>query len=120
MKFKDFPQAVIDENVDYTVKEITNVIKRYGPRESGNKNCLATQKHIDKEMKPFCDETGFEEYKMAPKAFLHFTKTVSVTIILAVVVCLALVYTGVFSGVGGSLITMRKYLNKEGSEISAI
>lgn len=102
MKFKDFPQAVIDENVDYTVKEITNVIKRYGPRESGNKNCLATQKHIDKEMKPFCDETGFEEYKMAPKAFLHFTKTVSVAIILAVVVCLALVYTGVFSGVGGS------------------
>ena len=71
MKFKDFPQAVIDENVDYTVKEITNVIKRYGPRESGNKNCLATQKHIDKEMKPFCDETGFEEYKMAPKAFLQ-------------------------------------------------
>ena len=59
MKFKDFPQAVIDENVDYTVHEITNVIKRYGPRESGNKNCLATQKHIDKEMKPFCDETGF-------------------------------------------------------------
>ena len=39
---------------------------------------------------------------MAPKAFLHFTKTVSVTIILAVVVCLALVYTGVLSGVGGS------------------
>ena len=27
---------------------------------------------------------------------------------------------GVISGVGGSLITMRKYLNKEGSEISAI
>ena len=70
MKFKDFPQAVIDENVDYTVKEITNVIKRYGPRESGNKNCLATQKHIDKEMKPFCDETGFESYKMAKHLWL--------------------------------------------------
>ena len=42
MKIKDFPQAVINENVDYTVKEITSVIKRYGPRESGNKNCLAT------------------------------------------------------------------------------
>ena len=27
---------------------------------------------------------------------------------------------GILSGVGGSLITMRKYLNKEGSEISAI
>ena len=27
MKFKDFPQAVINENVDYTVKEITSVIK---------------------------------------------------------------------------------------------
>ncbi len=102
MKIKDFPQAVIDENVDYTVKEITSVIKRYGPRESGNKNCMATQKHIDKEMKPFCDETGFESYKMAPKAFLHFTKTISVAIILSVFACLILVFTGVISGIGGS------------------
>lgn len=101
MKFKDFPQAVINENVDYTVKEITNVIKRYGPRESGNKNCLATQKHIKKEMDTFCDETGFESYKMAPKAFLQWTKFVSISIILAVVVCLILVFTNVFSGVGG-------------------
>lgn len=102
MKIKDFPQAVINENVDYTVKEITSVIKRYGPRESGNKNCMATQKHIDKEMKPFCDETGFESYKMAPKAFLHFTKTISVAVFLSVFVCLILVFTGVFHGIGGS------------------
>lgn len=102
MKFKDFPQAVINENVDYTVKEITNVIKRYGPRESGNKNCLAAQKHIDKEMKQFCDETGFETYKVAPKAFLHFTKTVAIAIIVAVVGCLMLTFFGVFSGVGHS------------------
>ncbi len=97
MNFKDFPQAVINENVDYTVKEITNVIKRYGPRESGNENCMAAMKHIKKEMDTFCDETGFESYKLAPKAFLHFTKTVAVSIILAVVTCLILVYTGVFS-----------------------
>lgn len=32
----------------------------------------------------------------------------------------AFVLIGVVSGVGGSLITMRRYLNKEGSEISAI
>lgn len=32
----------------------------------------------------------------------------------------AFVGIGIVSGVGGSLITMRKYLNKEGSEISAI
>ena len=38
MKFSQFPQQVIDENVDYTVKEITNIIKKYGPRESGNSN----------------------------------------------------------------------------------
>ena len=56
MKFSQFPQQVIDENVDYTVKEITNIIKKYGPRESGNSNCLAAEKHIKKEMDPFCDE----------------------------------------------------------------
>ncbi|MBR2100299.1 MAG: M28 family peptidase, partial [Eubacterium sp.] len=100
MKFSDFPQAVVKENVDWSVREITNVIKRYGPRESGNENCLAAQKHIKKEMDTFCDETGFETYKMNPKAFLHFTKTVSVLTILAIVVCLFLVYFNVFEGMG--------------------
>lgn len=97
MKFSDFPKSVIDENVDYTVKEITNVIKKYGPRESGNENCYAAQKHLKKEMDIFCDETRFESYKMAPKAFLHFTKLVSVAIILAVVVCAVLVFTSVIT-----------------------
>ncbi len=97
MKIADFPQSVIDENVDYTVKEITNVIKKYGPRESGNENCLAAQKHIKKEMDTFCDETRFESYKMAPKAFLHWTKLVSAAIFLAVVVCGILVFTSVIT-----------------------
>lgn len=95
MKFSEFPKEVISENVDYTVKEITNVIKKYGPRESGKENCLAAQKHIKKEMDQFCDETHFESYKMAPKAFLHFTKFVPAFIILAVVVCAILVFVSV-------------------------
>ena len=97
MKFSDFPQAVIKENVDYTVKEITNVIKKYGPRESGNENCYAAQKHIKKEMDTFCDGTEFESYKMAPKAFLHFTKLVSVVIFLAIVACAILMYTSIIT-----------------------
>lgn len=97
MEFKDFPQAVVNENVDYTVREITNVIKRYGPRESGGENCFATQKHIKKEMDTFCDETGFESYKMAPRALLGFTKPVALSIILSVVACLVLVFTNVLN-----------------------
>ena len=46
MKFSDFPQAVIKENVDYTVKEITNVIKKYGPRESGNENSMRLKRGV--------------------------------------------------------------------------
>lgn len=97
MKFSQFPTAVIKENVDYTVKEITNVIKKYGPRESGNNACYDAEKHLKKELDQFCDETHFEEYQVAPKAFLHFTKTISVAIILAVVVCLILTLTNVIN-----------------------
>ena len=75
MKFSQFPQQVIDENVDYTVKEITNIIKKYGPRESGNSNCLAAEKHIKKEMDPFCDETHFESYKMRLRPFCTLQKS---------------------------------------------
>jgi hypothetical protein len=92
MKIENFPSSVIDENVDYTVKEITNVIKKYGPRESGNENCYAAQKHLKKELDLFCDETRFEPYKLAPKAFLNFTKFVPVIICLAVTVCAVLVF----------------------------
>ena len=34
MKLSEFPSAVIKENVDYTVKEIRNVIHKYGPRQA--------------------------------------------------------------------------------------
>lgn len=44
---------------------------------------------------------------------LSFTK-------YALIMLGAFLAVGILSGVGGSLITMRKYLNKEGSEISAI
>ena len=100
MKFNEFPQAVVKENVDWAVREITNVIKRYGPRESGNENCLAAQKHIKKEMDTFCDETGFETYKMNPRAFLHFTKTVSALTFVAITVLMLLTFLGIFENVG--------------------
>lgn len=95
MKIADFPKSIIDENVDYTVKEITNVIKKYGPRESGNENCLAAQKHLKKEMDTYCDGTSFESYKMAPKAFLQWTKFVAAGVFLSIVVCAILVFTSV-------------------------
>ena len=38
----------------------------------------------------------------------------------AIYMLLAFIGIGILSGVGGSMITMRKYLNKEGSEIRAL
>ncbi len=96
MKFSEFPESVIKDNVDYSVKNITNIVKKFGPRESGNDNCLNAEKYLKRELSQFSDETHIEEYKMAPKAFLHFTKIVSIAIIAAVVISLVLVYTGVF------------------------
>lgn len=85
MKFSQFPVDVIDSNVSYTVKEITNVIKKYGPRESAGEACYSAQKHMAKEMNQFSDEVHFEEFETAPKAFLHFTKSVSVFVMLSVI-----------------------------------
>lgn len=85
MDIKQFPQDVIDENVSYTLKEIKNVIKKYGPRESAGDACYDAQKHMVKELNQFADEVHFEEFKTAPKAFLHFTKVVAAAIMLAVI-----------------------------------
>lgn len=90
MKFNQFPQDVIDSNVKYTVKEIENVIKKYGPRESASQACYDAQKHMAKELDAFSDEVHFEEFKTSPKAFLFFTKPVSLSIAIAVIIGLVL------------------------------
>lgn len=83
MKISQFPEDIIDSNVDYTVKEIKNVIKKYGPRESASEACYNAQKHMAKELDQFSDEVHMEEFQTAPHAFLHFTKVVAVVIALA-------------------------------------
>lgn len=95
MKYNQFPQPVIKENADYTVREITNVIKKYGPRESGSDNCFSTQKHLKKELDQFCDETHFEEYQLAPKGGYVYTKIIPIIAIIAYIVCGALMFTNV-------------------------
>ena len=69
MKFSDFPQAVIKENVDYTVKEITNVIKKSGPRESGNENCYAAQSILKKKWILSATVQSLKAIKWLPRHF---------------------------------------------------
>lgn len=84
MKFADFDKKIIKENVDYSVEKITEIIKKVGGREPGSKECFEAQEMLRKDLEKYCDETHYEEYKMAPKAFLHFTKTVSASVIAAI------------------------------------
>ena len=84
MKFADFDKKIIKDNVDYSVKKITEIIQKVGGREPGSKECFEAQEMLRKDLEKYCDETHYEEYKMAPKAFLHFTKTVSASVIAAI------------------------------------
>ena len=84
MKFKDFDKQIIKDNVKYSVDKITEIIQTIGPRESGNESCYQAQELLRKDLEKYCDETHYEEYKMAPKAFTHFTKTVSAGLIGAI------------------------------------
>ena len=84
MKFKDFDKQIIKDNVKYSVDKITEIIQTIGPRESGNESCYQAQELLRKDLEKYCDETHYEEYKMAPKAFTHFTKTVSASVIGAI------------------------------------
>ena len=75
MKFSQFPQQVIDENVDYTVKEITNIIKKYGPRESGNSNVPGCREaHSKKRWTPSVTRPTLKATN-APKAFCTLQKS---------------------------------------------
>ena len=84
MKFADFDKKIIKDNVDYSVEKITEIIKKVGGREPGSKECFEAQEMLRKDLEKYCDETHYEEYKMAPKAFLAFTKGVSASVIAAI------------------------------------
>ena len=63
-------------------------------------------------------------YELATKQFSDLFKSIGIMPLAftdyALIMLGVFLAIGVISGVGGSLITMRRYLNKEGSEISAI
>lgn len=81
--FKDLNQKIINENVEFSVKTITDIIKKYGPRESGSKEAFAAEEELRKELEKYAD-VHYEEFRMAPKAFLHFTKSISSAIIATI------------------------------------
>ncbi len=81
MKFSKINKKIISDSVDYSVNKIHEIINTIGPRESGSKEAFEAQELLRKDLEKYADETHYEEYKMAPKAFLHFTKTVSAGVI---------------------------------------
>ena len=84
MKFEQFDKQIIKDNIKYSVDKITEIIKEIGPRESGSKEAFEAMELLKKDLEKCADEIHYEEYKMAPKAFTHFTKTVGASIIASV------------------------------------
>lgn len=97
MKIADFPKDIIKNNVDYTVKAIEHVIKNFGPRESGSKACYKTQEYIADFLGNAVDESHFEGYTVAPKAFFSFTKFVSIIVMVAAIILYPLLLSDVIS-----------------------
>ncbi len=84
MKFEQFDKEIIKNNIKYSVDKITEIIEDIGPRESGSKQALDAMELLKKDLENCADEIHYEEYKMAPKAFTHFTKTVGAAMIGAI------------------------------------
>ena len=84
MKFAEFDKKIIKDNVDYSVKKITEIIEKIGPRESASKEAFEAMELLRKDLEKYADETHYETYKMAPRAFQHFTKTISAATIGAI------------------------------------
>lgn len=84
MKFREFDKNIIKNNVDYSVEKITEIIQKIGPRESASVESYKALELLRKDLEKYSDETHYETYKMAPRAFQHFTKTISAVTIGAI------------------------------------
>ena len=84
MKFADFDKSIIKNNVDYSVEKITEIIQKIGPRESASPEAFNAMELLRKDLEKYADETHYETYEMASKAFQHFTKIISAVTIGAI------------------------------------
>ena len=84
MKFADFDKKIIKDNVQYAVDKIMEIITDIGPRESASVEAFQAMELLRKDLDKYADETHYETYKMAPRAFQHFTKTISLATIGAI------------------------------------
>ena len=84
MKFADFDKKIIKDNVDYSVQKITEIIEKIGPRESASVESYKALELLREDLEKYADETHYETYRMAPRAFQHFTKSISAATIGAI------------------------------------
>ena len=97
LKISDFPKDIIKKNVKETVEGIEHIIKTCGPRESGCEGCFKSQEEIVKFLGDAVDETHYEGYTVAPKAFFSFTKVVSIAVMAAGIVSFALFFANIIT-----------------------
>ena len=97
MKISDFPKDIIKKNVKETVEGIEHIIKTCGPRESGCEGCFKSQEEIVKFLGDAVDESHYEGYTVAPKAFFSFTKVVSIAVMAAGIVSFALFFANIIT-----------------------
>lgn len=79
-----------DAVVDYCVNAITDICKNIGPREPGSKEELAAFEYFAKDIKEnkWADSVTLEEFSVAPKAFMSFSKIIPILILAGIILYL--------------------------------
>lgn len=82
-------QQELDKLTDYSIKAITEICEKIGPRESGSKEERKSQEYWAKEMKKYADKVEVEDFDVHPHAFMSWV-VLDATLMLAGLVCYVL------------------------------
>lgn len=96
---------------NYTVREIKNICKTFGPRPAGYDAEKKAQEHVADELRTCADEVKTEPFKLAPKAFMSW---ITVDGILVIISCLlnffGLPYIGLALGIFAVIFMIGEFL----------
>jgi hypothetical protein len=62
----------IQENADFSVKQITDICDNIGPRKPGSPEELKAQKFMEEDLKPISDKTEIESFTLHRQGFMGF------------------------------------------------
>lgn len=97
---------------NYTVESIKHICKNIPPREPGSEGERQAEEYMAKEIMngEWADDTAFQEFTVAPKAFMGFTRVIPVLILIGTILFWFTTWSPLVFSIAGLIVLILEFV----------